>query len=269
MAGASRAESQRGRVEAGETSVAHQASLADAASGPRNLSARMGRPALARRATTEALGTGFLVAAVVGSGIMAERLAGGNVGLALLANTVATGAVLVALILALGPLSGAHFNPVVTLAAGCERRPPVAGRPGVHRRPRCWEASSGRRSPTSCSRARSSRCRDTPEPGRRSSSARPSRRLDCSSSSARVPEDDPSATPFAVAAYITAAYWFTASTSFANPAVTLARAVSDSFAGIRPQDVPGFIGAQCLGGALAIGVVRWLLPRSSLPDPEA
>ena len=116
MAGASRAESQRGRVEAGETSVAHQASLADAASGPRNLSARMGRPALGRRAATEALGTGLLVAAVVGSGIMGERLAGGNAAWPCWRTRSATGAALVALILALGPLSGAHFNPVVTLA---------------------------------------------------------------------------------------------------------------------------------------------------------
>ena len=222
---------------------------------------------LARRAVTEALGTGLLVATVVGSGIMAGRLAGGNVGLALLANTAATGAALVALILALGPLSGAHFNPVVTLADGLggglpwgEVPPYIAaqvlgGLLGTAAANLMFEgpmfslSGHGRAGPAqlfsevvatfgllviigTCARRR------------------------------------PNAVPFAVAAYITAAYWFTASTSFANPAVTVARAVSDSFAGIRPGDVPGFIGAQFVGGALAVGLVRWLLPRSPLADPE-
>jgi glycerol uptake facilitator-like aquaporin len=175
--------------------------------------------------------------------------------------------VLVALIVALGPLSGAHFNPVVTLAAGAGGDLPwrevpayvsgqvVGGLLGtaiahlMFESPLFSLSGHARAGPAqllsevvatfgllliigTCARGR------------------------------------PSAVPFAVAAYITAAYWFTASTSFANPAVTLARAVSDSFAGIRPQDVPGFIGAQCLGGALAVITVRWLLPRSRLADPE-
>ena len=204
----------------------------------------------ARRAAAEAVGTGLLVAAVVGSGIMGERLAGGNVGLALLANTAATGAALVALIAALGPLSGAHFNPVVTLAdvvggdlswgdvpayitaqvTGGLLGTAVANL--MFEGPMFSLSRHGRAGPAqlfsevvatfgllfvigTCGRRR------------------------------------PNAIPFAVAAYITAAYWFTASTSFANPAVTVARAVSDSFTGIRPGDVPGFIAAQLVGGALA------------------
>ena len=223
---------------------------------------------LAARATTEALGTGFLVAAVVGSGIMAERLAGGNVGLALLANTVATGAVLVALILALGPLSGAHFNPVVTLAAGAVGNLPWRDVPGY---------ISGQVLGGLLGTAIAHLMFESPLFSlSRHARAGPAQLLSEVVATfgllliiGTCIRGRPSATPFAVAAYITAAYWFTASTSFANPAVTLARAVSDSFAGIRPQDVPGFIGAQCLGGVLAVGVVRWLLPRSSLPDPEA
>ncbi len=224
------------------------------------------RPTLLRRAAAEVLGTGLLVAAVVGSGIMGERLAGGNTGLALLANTAATGAALVALILALGPLSGAHFNPIVTFADTLNGELPwgdlpayvtaqvVGGLLGTAIANLMFEgpvfsfSRHARHGPAQllseivatfgllliiglCARRR------------------------------------PNAVPFAVAAYITAAYWFTASTSFANPAVTLARAVSDSFAGIRPTDVPGFIAAQVVGGALAVGTVRWLLPRSA-PRPR-
>jgi glycerol uptake facilitator-like aquaporin len=222
------------------------------------------RLSLARRAVVEAVGTGLLVAAVVGSGIMGERLAGGNVGLALLANTAATGAALLALIAALGPLSGAHFNPVVTLADrfggglswGEVRAYIVAQVAGgllgtavahlMFEAPVFSLSRHARAGPAqlfseivatfglvliigTCARCRLS------------------------------------SVPLAVASYITAAYWFTASTSFANPAVTLARAVSDSFAGIRPLDVPGFIVAQAVGGALAVAVLRWLLP----PDPDA
>ncbi|MGH7357394.1 MAG: aquaporin [Candidatus Rokuibacteriota bacterium] len=222
------------------------------------------RLSLARRAVVEAVGTGLLVTAVVGSGIMGERLAGGNVGLALLANTAATGAALLALIAALGPLSGAHFNPVVTVAdrlggglswgevsayIGAQVSGGVFGTVAAHlmfEAPVFSLSRHARAGPAqlfseivatfglvliigTCARHR------------------------------------PNAVPWAVASYISAAYWFTASTSFANPAVTLARAVSDSFAGIRPVDVPGFIVAQAVGGALAVAVLRWLLPR----DPDA
>jgi glycerol uptake facilitator-like aquaporin len=215
-----------------------------------------------RRAVAEALGTAFLLAAVVGSGIMGERLAGGNVAIALLANTIATGAALVTLILTFGPISGAHFNPAVTLADASQGGLPwrevptylaaqiagaflgVAVAHLMFNEP-VFSASRHVRSGGAllfsefvatfgllsviwgCARLRSS------------------------------------AVPFAVGAYITAAYWFTASTSFANPAVTLARAASDTFAGIRPTDAPGFIVAQLVGAAAATALFRWLVP--SLP----
>jgi glycerol uptake facilitator-like aquaporin len=219
-----------------------------------------------RRAVAEVLGTGFLLAAVVGSGIMGERLAGGNAAIALLANTIATGAVLVALILTFGPISGAHFNPAVTLVDASQgglawREVPAyvaaqiigafAGVAAAHlmfneplfsasRHVRAgsaqlfgeFVATFGLLSVISgCARSRSS------------------------------------AVPFAVGAYITAAYWFTSSTSFANPAVTLARAASDTFAGIRPADVPGFILAQLAGAMAATLLFRWLAPSLSNPCP--
>jgi glycerol uptake facilitator-like aquaporin len=221
-------------------------------------------PSLPRRAVAEFVGTALLLATVVGSGIMGEHLAGGNVAIALLANTIATGAGLVALILTFGPISGAHFNPAVTLADASQgglswRDVPVylgaqvsgafAGVAVAHimfKQPALFFASQHERSGASqlvsefvatfgllaviwgCVRRR------------------------------------PKAVPFAVGAYITAAYWFTSSTSFANPAVTLARAASDTFAGIRPIDVPGFIVMQLLGAAAATGLFRWLVP--TLPD---
>ena len=222
---------------------------------------------LLRRVVAEFLGTAFLVAAVVGSGIMGERLAAGNVALALLANTVATGAALVVLILTFGPISGAHFNPVVTLAdaleggiSWAETLPYIPaqifggisgaiiahvmfGLPVVslsqHARtgPPQWfsefVATFGLLSVIwGCSRTRSS------------------------------------VVPFAVGTYITAAYWFTASTSFANPAVTIARCLSDTFAGIRPVDVPWFIFAQFLGGFAATMVFRWLVPNLQVQANE-
>jgi glycerol uptake facilitator-like aquaporin len=210
------------------------------------------------------LGTAFLLMAVVGSGIMGERLAGGNVAIALLANSVATGAALVALILALGPISGAHFNPAVTLAGAMQgeiawREAPaymlaqvVGAFGGVaaahvmfglplffashHVRSggaQLWSefiATFGLLSVIwGCSRARLS------------------------------------AVPFSVGAYITAAYWFTSSTSFANPAVTLARAASDTFAGIRPADAPAFIVVQFAAVLAATWFFRWLVPTQLKP----
>lgn len=205
----------------------------------------------------------MLLATVVGSGIMGERLSGGNVAVALLANTIATGAALVALILTFGPISGAHFNPAVTLADASQggiawRDVPayiaaqvVGAFAGVAAANVMFDlpvffASQHVRTGASqlfsefvatfgllaviwgCVRRRSQ------------------------------------AVPFAVGAYITAAYWFTASTSFANPAVTLARSASDTFAGIRPVDVPGFIIVQLIGAATATALFRWLVP--SLPE---
>jgi glycerol uptake facilitator-like aquaporin len=214
---------------------------------------------LARRVVAEFLGTALLVAAVIGSGIMGERLAHGDVALALLANTIATGAALVALIFAFGGISGAHFNPVVTLMDAFERGLPWREAPhyvigqitggifgtivahAMFALPLVSFSRHARSGPPQvfsefvatfgllsviwgCSRLRSS------------------------------------AVPFAVGAYIMAAYWFTASTSFANPAVTIARCLSDTFAGIRPRDVPWFVIAQFLGGIAATMLFRWLVP---------
>ncbi len=222
------------------------------------------KSSLSRRLVAEFLGTAFLVAAVVGSGIMGERLAGGNIAVALLANTIATGAALVALILAFGPISGAHLNPAVSLADALEGGLPWAETPryisvqivggivgaiaahlmfGLQVVSLSRHARSGPALMLSefiatfgllsviwgCSRLNSN------------------------------------GTAFAVGAYITAAYWFTASTSFANPAVTIARSLSDTFSGIRPLDVPLFLLAQIAGALAATLLFRWLLPRSAIP----
>ncbi len=214
---------------------------------------------LLRHTAAEAVGTALLLAAIVGSGIMGERLSGGNVAIALLANTLATGAMLVALILAFGPISGAHFNPAVTLADASQGGLPWREVPGylaaqflgafagvavahlMFAEP-LFRASQHARAGGAqifsefvatfgllaviwgCARLRSS------------------------------------AVPFAVGAYITGAYWFTASTSFANPAVTLARSATNTFTGIRPGDAPGFIAAQLAGAAAATLLFRWLVP---------
>jgi glycerol uptake facilitator-like aquaporin len=215
---------------------------------------------LLRKLVAELLGTALLLATVVGSGIMGEQLAGGNVAIALLANTMATGAGLVALILTFGPISGAHFNPAVTIADASQGGLPwrevpayvlaqltgafggVATAHVMFKEPALFFASRHERSGAAqltsefvatfgllaviwgCARRR------------------------------------PGLVPFAVGAYITAAYWFTSSTSFANPAVTLARAASDTFAGIRPADAPGFIVAQLAGAGAATALFRWLVP---------
>lgn len=218
---------------------------------------------LIRRLVAESLGTAGLLATAVGSGIMAERLAGGNVAIALLANTLATGAGLVALILTFGKISGAHFNPVVTIsdavmkgigwrdagtyivaqiigavvgvgAANAMFELPVffashKARTGAAQWFSEFVATFGLLSVIwGCSRLHNS-----------------------------------VVVPFAVGAYITAAYWFTASTSFANPAVTIARSMSDTFAGIRPADVFGFVTAQLLGATAATLLFRWLVPVTS------
>ena len=217
------------------------------------------RPALSRpivrEAFVELVATAFLLIAIVGSGIMAERLCGGNTGLALLANAIATGGALTALILAFGPQSGAHMNPVVTLAAAATEGlrwhavpayivAQIAGAilgvwlAHVMFDLPIWQLSQHARTglPQWVAEVIATfgllaviwGCRAHREP----------------------------VTAFAVAAYITGAYWFTASTSFANPAVTIARALSDTFAGIRPVDVPGFILAQFAGMALVLPVLR-------------
>jgi len=218
---------------------------------------------LSRKLAAEALGTAFLLAVVVGSGTMAQPLAGGNVAVALLANTLATGAGLVALILTFGPISGAHFNPAVTLAdawaGGVAWRevPPyiaaqvlgayagVAAAHGMFDLPVFFASQHERAGPSQWW----------------------SEFVATFGLLAVIwgtVKSRPSVTPIVVGAYITAAYWFTASTSFANPAVTLARAASDTFAGIRPADAPAFIAAQLSGAFAATALFRWLIP--TLPE---
>jgi glycerol uptake facilitator-like aquaporin len=222
---------------------------------------------LLRRVVSEALGTALLLATVVGSGIMGERLSGGNVAIALLANTIATGAALVALIVTFGPISGAHFNPVVTLADASQggmawREVPaylaaqiagaflgVAVAHVMFSVPSVFFASQHERSGTA---------------QLVSEFVATFGLLSVIWGTVR---GRPGFVPIAVGAYITAAYWFTSSTSFANPAVTLARAATDTFAGIRPVDAPGFIGAELAGGAAATALFRWLAPASRAPEP--
>jgi glycerol uptake facilitator-like aquaporin len=224
------------------------------------------QPTLARRMTAEACGTALLLAAVVGSGIMGERLAGGNVAVALLANTLATGAALVALILTFGTISGAHFNPAVTLADATQgglawRDVPAylaAQVAGAFAGVAAAHLMFGEPLFTASRHAREGGGQVFAE------SLATFGLLSVVWGCARTRS---AAVPFAVAAYITAAYWFTSSTSFANPAVTLARSVTDTFAGIRPADAPAFILAQLAGAAAATALFRWLVP--ALPQDTA
>jgi len=216
------------------------------------------RPSLQKRIVAEALGTGFLVAAVVGSGIMGERLSGGNIAIALLANTIATGAALVALILTFGPISGAHLNPVVTLCMGLRRLLPwkevlpyvsaqfIGGILGTI----LAHVMFGRELYSISKHQRSG----FPQVVSEFVAALGLLCVIWGCLNIR----SALAVPIAVASYITAAYWFTASTSFANPAVTVARSITDTFAGIRPVDVPGFIAAQVAGAVVATVGFRWL-----------
>ena len=221
------------------------------------------RQPLAKRVVAEALGTFFLLAAVVGSGIMAERLAGGNTALALLANTAATGAALVALIISFGPMSGAHFNPVVTLSFALRRdlfwrdvplywfaqfmggiggvivANLMFGLPGVFLSNHLRAGTAQLFSEFIAT-------------------------LGLVSVILAASRSHVAVIAIAVGAYISAAYWFTASTSFANPAVTVARALSDTFAGIRPVDAPGFVLAQVAGGIVATVLFGWLAPIESV-----
>ncbi len=219
-------------------------------------------PELGRRAAAEFLGTAMLLSAVVGSGIMGDRLAGGNVAIALLANTLATGAVLVALIATFTSVSGAHFNPVVTVSDAALGGLPWSEVP-AYLGAQIFGAVTGvvaahlmfGVSPISVS----THVREG-APQLFSEFVATFGLMaviwGCSRRRAEL-------VPFAVGAYITAAYWFTASTSFANPAVTLARALTNTFSGIRPEDVPGFIAAQAVGAAAATMLFKWLVP--SLP----
>jgi glycerol uptake facilitator-like aquaporin len=225
-------------------------------------------PSLAQRSAAEFLGTAFMLAAVVGSGIMAQRLAGGNVALALLCNTLATGAILAVLIFMFGAVSGAHFNPAVSLGFALRGELPwrtaalyvvvqvAAGIAGVwiahlmFDMP-VWQISTHVRSGAGqwLAEAVATFGLGLPIFGC----------LTCA----------PAAVPYAVGLYITSAYWFTASTSFANPAVTIARSLSDTFAGIAPAGVLGFIAAQLAGMAAAVATARWLWRKGRRRRPEA
>jgi glycerol uptake facilitator-like aquaporin len=214
-------------------------------------------PTLARRLVAEWLGTALLLAAVVGSGIMAQKLAGGNIALALLCNTIPTGAILVVLILIFGPISGAHFNPAVTLVfawrgelswplAGLYIVAQIAGGiAGVWAAHLMFELPMLQVSLTQRAGAGQWIAEGVATFGLL---------LTILGCAARTP----SAIPYAVGLYITSAYWFTASTSFANPAVTIARSLSDTFAGIAPSGILAFIAAQLLGAALAALLAGWL-----------
>ena len=219
----------------------------------------MNKQDMTRRVAAEALGTAFLLAAVVGSGIMALKLAGGNAALALLCNTIPTGAILTVLILTFGPVSGAHFNPAVSLAFALRGELPwpllgpyvasqfVGAVIGVWAAHLMFELPVWQFSAT----ARTG-------PGQWFAESVATFGLvlvilGCRRCAA-------ASVPYAVGLYITAAYWFTASTSFANPAVTVARSLSDTFAGIAPAGVVAFIVAQFIGMVAAIGVSAWLWP---------
>ena len=217
---------------------------------------------LPRRLVAEGLGTALLLAVVVGSGIMAERLAGGNVAIALLANTLATGAGLVALILTFGPISGAHFNPAVTLADAWQ-----GGLPWKHVPAYISVQILGAFAGVATAHLMFGEPLFSASQHVRAGYAQLWSEFVATFGLLAViwgcVRSRASVVPFAVGAYISAAYWFTASTSFANPAVTLARAASDSFAGIRPIDAPGFIVAQLLGAWAATALFRWLQPAAS------
>jgi len=220
-------------------------------------------PGIVRAYAAELLGTALLLAAVVGSGVMGEALAGGNQAVALLANAASTGGVLYVLILGLGPISGAHFNPIVTLIEAAFRRLPRAQVPGYLVAQLAGaiggvvlaHAMFGLALVQHARHARST----TGELISEGVATFGLWLVIATSSRAR-----PAATPAAVALYIVAAYWFTASTSFANPAVTIARSLTDTFAGIAGGDVAPFIAAQAAGGILAAATTAWLLPQ---PEP--
>ncbi len=215
-----------------------------------------------RRLVAEGLGTALLLATVVGSGIMGEELAGGSVAIALLANSIATGAMLVVLILTFGSVSGAHFNPVVSFADASQGGLTWA-QAGAYAVVQTIGAVAGVGmadymflEPVY---ALSQHAR-TGAPQFASEVLATFGLLAVIWGCSRRRGD---AVPFAVGAYITSAYWFTSSTSFANPAVTVARALTDTFAGIRPADVPPFILAQCVGAVAATALFRWLVPAAA------
>ena len=211
-----------------------------------------------RKLAAEATGTMLLLSAIVGSGIMGERLSGGNTAIALLANTLATGAMLVAIILVFGPISGAHFNPVVTLAFAFQGQMRWRETP-AYITVQVFGALLG----VAAAHIMFSEPLFSPSQHARAGSAQLFSEFVAAFGLLVVVwgigHSRPQAAPFAVGAYITAGYWFTASTAFANPAVTLARSLTNTFSGIRPMDVPGFVVAQLVGAAVATVLFRWML----------
>ena len=212
--------------------------------------------ALARQMAAETIGTALLLAAVVGSGIMGERLSGGNVAVALLANALATGCALLALILTFGPVSGAHFNPVVTLSEAWQGTLPWRNTPAY-----LLAQMGGAFAGVAIAHGMFEEPLFTPSLHVRSGPAQWLSEFIATfgllAVIGGVSRTRKEAAPLAVAAYIVSAYWFTASTSFANPAVTLARTVTNTFAGIRPADAPAFLIAQCAGAVAATLWNRW------------
>jgi glycerol uptake facilitator-like aquaporin len=223
-------------------------------------------PGLVRRLAAEGVGSFFLFATVIGSGIMAENLAGGNDAVALLGNTIATGAILFVLIAMIGPISGAHFNPAVSLVAALRRE--LAARDALLYALAqlafgiigAWAAHLMFDLPTLqlSARARTGLGQWTGEA---------IATFGLILTIIGTVRHRPALVPASVALYITAAYWFTSSTSFANPAITVARSLSDSFAGIAAQDVPAFIAAQLVGALAGAGLAAFLFPRPAAVDP--
>ena len=220
------------------------------------------RQPLAKRVVAEALGTFFLLAAVVGSGIMAERLANGNTALALLANTAATGAALIALIISFAPLSGAHFNPVVTLSFAL-RHDLLWREVAAYLPAQLAGGIGGVMAANLMFGLPAVFLSQHPRTGMAQLFSEFIATLGLVSVILAASRSTVAVVAVAVCAYISAAYWFTASTSFANPAVTVARTLSDTFAGIRPADAPGFVLAQLAGGIAATVLFRWLIPIES------
>jgi len=213
---------------------------------------------LPRRLAAEALGTALLLATVVGSGIMGETLAAGSIGLALLGNTVATGAILVVLILIFGPVSGAHFNPAVTLSF-LLRREIAPGVAGLYVAVQVVGAFAGVAAAHAMFEMPVFFASATARTGGSQWFAEAVATFGLVATILGCVRFRKEAVPFAVGLFITAGYWFTASTSFANPAVTLGRAFTDTFSGIRPADVPAFVVAQAAGAVVATLVMGWLL----------
>ena len=218
-----------------------------------------------RKLAAEALGSMLLLATVVGSGIMGERLSGGNVAIALLANSIATGGTLVAIILALGSVSGAHFNPAVTLASAAERRTPWREVPGY-----IAAQVAGAFAGVAAAHVMFGEPVFSISQHARAGGAQMFSEFVATFGLLFViwgaGRFRPDTIAFVVGAYITSAYWFTASTSFANPAVTLARSVTNTFSGIRPMDAPAFIAAQLTGAFAATLLWSWLLPERKTID---